>query len=168
MITSQNLSETVNLLNEDDKQRILKSQKEFVVLFLHIFNTGSYTTAILTDNLNRFKNVSDNGNAIWNTLEIQNIIEEKNQLDKKHRNIPENIAIIFRHLDGRANRQAIFTHYRNLDESNLYPVLNDFNATERAIRRLYTFEQKSGEYLTGLELCLFLDPEISNIVNSIS
>ncbi len=166
MITSQNLSETVNLLNEDDKQRILKSQKEFVVLFLHIFNAGSYSTAIVTDNLNRFKNVSGNGNAILNTSEIQNIIKEQNQIDKHTRNIPENIARLFRHLEGKANRQAIFTHFRNSDESNLYPILNNFNATERAIRRLYTFEQKSGEYLTDLELCLFLDSEISNIVNS--
>ena len=168
MITSQNLSETVNLLNEDDKQRILKSQKEFVVLFLHVFNAGSFTTCSLTNYFYRFRNIANHGDAILNTSEIQNIIEEQNQIDKKYRNIPENIARLFRHLDGRTNRKAIFTHFRNLDESNLYPILNDFNATERAIRRLYTFEQKSGEYLTDLELCLFLDSEISNIINSIS
>lgn len=81
-------------------------------------------------------------------------------------NIPENIAAKFEDLDGRANRTAIFKHYRQEDQSHYWPILSEFNGTERAIRRLYRWEKESGYYLTGLELCLWLDNELSNIVNN--
>jgi hypothetical protein len=81
--------------------------------------------------------------------------------------IAQNIAFKYRHTTGRANRGQIFNHYRDMDESGLFPVNGSFNATDRAINRLYRFEALSGYYLEGLELCLYLDSEISQIVNSI-
>ena len=40
------------------------SNKEYVVLELHCFNAGSFTKVILTNDYNRYKNVSNNGNCI--------------------------------------------------------------------------------------------------------
>jgi hypothetical protein len=80
--------------------------------------------------------------------------------------ISENIAALYEHLDGKKNRTAIFRHYRSIDDSGCWPILGRFNATNRAINRLYRFERSGGYYLTGLELCYFLEAEISEIVNS--
>ena len=80
-------------------------------------------------------------------------------------NIPENIACFFQDLEGRKNRTAIFKYYRSIDESNLWPIRDRFNVTERAINRLYKFEALSGHYMEGLELCYWLDGEMSEIVN---
>ncbi len=79
--------------------------------------------------------------------------------------IAENISVMYQHLEDAAHRKAIFSHYMKMDESNLYPILGRFNATSIAIKRLHKFERGYEECLYGLELCLFLDAEISNIVN---
>jgi len=75
MITSQNFKEVVLQLDARTKKRILETDKEFCVLYLHVFNVGSYTTARLTDDYNRYKNVSNHGNVILYTQEIQDIIK---------------------------------------------------------------------------------------------
>jgi hypothetical protein len=80
--------------------------------------------------------------------------------------IAGNIAKKYEQKDGKANRRAIFKHYRSIDDSHLWPICGRFDATQRAIRQLYKYEQETGYYLTGLELCLMLDSLISNIVNS--
>jgi len=74
MITRNNLRDVVNSIPEKDKKRILNSDKEFTVLYLHIFNTGGYATVRLTNDYNRYKNVSNNGNVILYTEEVQNLI----------------------------------------------------------------------------------------------
>lgn len=74
--------------------------------------------------------------------------------------IAENIANLYSDKKGVANRRAIFKHYRGMDDSHLYPIFNRFNVTKRAIQH----ESKLGEALVGLELCLYLDAEISRIV----
>jgi len=79
---------------------------------------------------------------------------------------PYQIDKVTNHLNGRKNRSAIFAEFRKVDDSHLWPVCNKFNATNRAINRLYRFEKQAGYYLLGLELCLFLENEISNIVNN--
>ena len=76
MITRENLRDIIKSLSNSAKKRILNSSKEYVVLYLHVFNTGSYVTIRLTDNYNRYKNVSKNGNVILYTEEVQNIINE--------------------------------------------------------------------------------------------
>ena len=74
MITRKNLNEVVNSLSTKDKKRILNSEKEYVVLYLHICNSGSYITIRLTDDFNRYKNVSNNGDAILYTEEVKDLI----------------------------------------------------------------------------------------------
>ena len=54
--------------------------------------------------------------------------------------------------------------FREHDESHLFPICGEFNATERAIRRLRKFlrgHSSSG----GIEYACMLDAEIANIVN---
>jgi hypothetical protein len=66
-----------------------------------------------------------------------------------------------------AERKHIFKLFRDNDESHLWPVNGNFNATERAIRQLKKFEKDGGYYLNGLELILFLDDRLSQIVNGL-
>ena len=80
--------------------------------------------------------------------------------------IAENIAKLYDHLDGRKNRSAIFKHYRQIDDSSLWPIRGRYNVTDRAIRRLYRYEKESGEYLLGLELCYFIEDAESYYVNN--
>ena len=75
MITRDNLKEVIFQISEKDKRRILKTFKEFTVLKLHVFNSGSYTEVILTDNYTKFQNVGNNGNCILDTQEIINILK---------------------------------------------------------------------------------------------
>ena len=74
MITKNNLQEVINLLSKKDKKRVLNSNKEYAVLYLHTFNSGSYTTIRLTDDFNRYKNVSNFGDAILYVEEVKNLI----------------------------------------------------------------------------------------------
>ena len=163
MITRENFEEVVLSLNEEDKQRILDSDKEYCVLYLSVFNVGSVSCCKLTNDFTRYQYVSNNGNAILELSEIASIIEVDNESRKVERNIEENIAKLFQHLSGKQNRKAIFKHFRNTDESHLYPFVN---AADKAIRNLYVFERKSESYLLGLELCYFLTNQISKIVNT--
>jgi len=74
MITRQNLPEILQLISSKDIKRIKDSNKEYVVLYLHTFNVGSYVSIKLTDNLHRYQNVSNNGNCILSIWEIINSI----------------------------------------------------------------------------------------------
>jgi hypothetical protein len=74
MITRENFKEVVESLSDKDKKRILNSDKEYCVLYLHVFNVGSYATARLTNDYNRYKNVSNSGNVILETQEIQEML----------------------------------------------------------------------------------------------
>ena len=75
MITRENLKDVLKSLSDKDKKRVLNSYKEYTVLYLDIFNAGCYATIRLTDNFDRYKNVSNNGNAILYTEEVQNLIK---------------------------------------------------------------------------------------------
>lgn len=55
--------------------------------------------------------------------------------------------------------------FRDNDESHKWPVCGEFNATERAIRRVARMEREGGE-LSSLEYAYALDREISTIVNA--
>ena len=58
---------------------------------------------------------------------------------------------------------AYFLHF---DESNKFPICGKFNATKRAINRIRR-QKKAGLMLDpGLEYYLYLENEISNIVNA--
>ena len=62
-------------------------------------------------------------------------------------------------------KRQINAYFRANDESNLWPICNQFDATERAIRRI---RRESHGCLAdgGLEYFLALDAEISRIVNA--
>lgn len=51
------------------------------------------------------------------------------------------------------------------DDSRLWPILGQFNATERAIRRLRAMYRDNGGPSGALEYALALDYELSAIVN---
>lgn len=70
MITRDNIKEIVNSLNTKEINRLKKSNKEYCVLTLHTFNVGSYATVQLTNNFDRYKNVSNYGNAILEISEV--------------------------------------------------------------------------------------------------
>ena len=75
MVTKDNLKDVISSLSNKDKKRILNSSKEFTVIYLHVFNAGWYATIRLTDDYNRYKNVSYNGNAILYTIEVQDLLK---------------------------------------------------------------------------------------------
>ena len=77
---------------------------------------------------------------------------------------PEQIAGLCDDLSGLANIKAINKLFREQDESHLWPVNNDFNATDRAIRRARDIARYNGAYY-GLEYAYMIDAEISDIVN---
>ena len=74
----------------------------------------------------------------------------------------EQIAEITNDKDGIANIRAINKLYRDQDESDLWPILNKFNATDRAIGRV----RKYNIAIFGLEYCYALEAELSQIVNA--
>ncbi len=57
--------------------------------------------------------------------------------------------------------------FRQYDESHLWPVCNQFNATNRAIRRLRRNVLPHIGPTGGIEYAYMLDEEISQIVNTI-
>jgi len=74
MITRQNLTEVINTLNVKERKRVLNSNKEYCVIYLHVFNAGAYATVTLTDNYDRYQNVSNAGNCIIEIEEVINIL----------------------------------------------------------------------------------------------
>lgn len=70
----------------------------------------------------------------------------------------------FEQINEMSIRQ-INAHFRENDESHLWPICGRFNATERAIRRLRKF-RREGIINPGYEYYLTLENEISKIVNN--
>lgn len=68
---------------------------------------------------------------------------------------------------GRANTAAINRDYRAQDESNKFPILGRFNATERAIRQTRAHFRDMGEPCEGLAYALEIDSALSRIVNGV-
>ena len=64
------------------------------------------------------------------------------------------------------NRAAINKLFRKQDDSNLYPICNDFNVTERSIKRAQKFNRETGNNIQGLEYALWLEADMSEIVNN--
>lgn len=61
--------------------------------------------------------------------------------------------------------REINRHFRNEDESHLFPICGKFNVTERAIRKLREYRRQGMVINEGLEYYLALEAEIGNIVN---
>ena len=78
----------------------------------------------------------------------------------------ETIASLTDDLEGQANIRAINKLYREEDESHLYPILNRFNVTDRAIRKISREYMRHNGPVYGLEYCYMIERMISDIVNS--
>ena len=78
----------------------------------------------------------------------------------------EQIAASTDDKDGLANIRAINKLYRDQDESHLWPINGEFNATERAIRRIRELNRIGACINPGLEYCYALEGELSQIVNA--
>lgn len=76
MIKRENLKDILRSLPSNVKNRIKHTNKEYVVLELHVFSTGSYATAKLTDNFMRYRNVSNSGNCIICTETAIRLLED--------------------------------------------------------------------------------------------
>ena len=57
--------------------------------------------------------------------------------------------------------------FRAIDQSHLYPVSGNFNATERSIRRVQRFQNRSGIAQEGYEYICFVCNETSIIVKEV-
>ena len=65
------------------------------------------------------------------------------------------------------SKREINAYFRANDESNLWPICNRFDATERAIRRIRCLDDGCLPLSNGgLEYFLALDAEITRIVNA--
>ena len=78
----------------------------------------------------------------------------------------EQIAKLTNDLEGLANIRAINKLYRAQDDSYLWPINNDFNVTDRAIRKLNRDYTRHNGAIYGLEYCYCLENIISQIVNN--
>jgi hypothetical protein len=77
MITHNNFKEVVSALSAKDIKRIKGNHwYEYTVLYLSVFNTGFCVNIRLTNDYNRYKNVSNNGDAILETDEVIKVLEE--------------------------------------------------------------------------------------------
>lgn len=95
-----------------------------------------------------------------------NTKKPKNMKDKKER-LPNYADRKTLHItDSKENITAINKIFRQYDESFLWPINGRFCATERAIKTAQKFNRETGSDMAGLEYCLFLESEISRIVNS--
>lgn len=62
-------------------------------------------------------------------------------------------------------RRVINKLFRKQDESGKWPIMGKFDVTERAIRRAKKFERDGGS-MDALEYALFLENDMSQIVNN--
>lgn len=76
MITRENLRDVIDSLPEKTKRRILTSEKYYVVLTLHVFNTGGYATAKLTNDYGRYQHAWKHGNCILCTEDVRSILRD--------------------------------------------------------------------------------------------
>lgn len=73
MLGHETLVELVQAMDEFDKERTLKSDKKYCVIYLDTFNAGHSTAIFLTDKPERLKN--KNVEIVY-LAEVQSILEE--------------------------------------------------------------------------------------------
>jgi len=62
--------------------------------------------------------------------------------------------------------KAINAHFRQIDDSHLWPICGRFNATERAIKRVQKLRKDGLIIDDPAEYSIVLENEISQIVNN--
>ncbi len=71
MITRDNYKEVISMIKPSDINRLRKNKTAaYCVLMLHVFNAGAVVSITLTNNYDKYENVSDSGNAIVETDEL--------------------------------------------------------------------------------------------------
>ena len=73
---------------------------------------------------------------------------------------------MFRNQFTAADVRRINAAARERDDSHLWPISGDFNATERAIRRLRDWRRAGGCFDTAGCYAAALEAEVSRIVNA--
>lgn len=69
---------------------------------------------------------------------------------------------------GARNTAAINKHFREQDESHLFPISGRFNATERAIRKVRREFAECGIPCTGLEYATAIDATLDRLTADFS
>lgn len=75
MITIDNLYEVIASMTERDKRRVLNSRKSHVVLKLHVTNSSHSVHVTITNDEDRYRNVSYYGDCILTIDEVINILK---------------------------------------------------------------------------------------------
>jgi hypothetical protein len=75
MITRDNFYEVIYSLSDNDKNRILKTNKEYVKITCHIFNTGAQLSINLTD---RYKEC-EHPEYMFTTEDLVNVLTEEEE-----------------------------------------------------------------------------------------
>ena len=78
----------------------------------------------------------------------------------------EKIDKVCADLTGKAYIAAVNKEFLKQDESHKWPINNKFNVTKRAIGRVQKIRKHGCGPDDGLEYCLAIDAEISEIVNN--
>lgn len=63
-------------------------------------------------------------------------------------------------------KRLVNKQFRDNDQSHLYPIFNQFNVAERAIRKARELARNNGEFSSAYEYELTLGNYASEIVNS--
>ena len=76
MITKENFREVIQNLPAREKDRIMKTDKEYLVIKMTVFNAGYTLNCHLTNDYDIYKNVSSQGNCILSVQEVVEILNE--------------------------------------------------------------------------------------------
>jgi len=77
------MMEMLKELSTKELKRILKSSKEYLVLDAHVFNVGAVVKPILTNNYEKYKNISDDGYSLILYLDFELIATIEEILENK-------------------------------------------------------------------------------------
>lgn len=75
MITRDNLHEVIASMSDRDKRRVLNSRKSHVVLKLRVTNSSCVVHVTITNDEDRYRNVSYYGDCILTIDEVINILK---------------------------------------------------------------------------------------------
>jgi hypothetical protein len=77
------MMEMLQELSIKELKRILKSSKEYLVLDAYVFNVGAVVKPILTNNYEKYKNISDDGYSLILYLDYELIATIEEILENK-------------------------------------------------------------------------------------
>lgn len=78
MITRENYKDILKMITKKDIKRIMQANKDYCVIEFHCTNNSAWVTIKLTNDYNRYKNVSNYGNCIF---DIDNFVNDLKYYD---------------------------------------------------------------------------------------